>query len=155
MLASDVSASTAIDAPPAVVFAILADPRQHPRIDGSGTVRGSVSGPDRLELGSRFGMDMRLGAPYRIRNRVVELEEDRLIAWRHFGTHRWRYELAPTDDGGTVVTETWDVSRCNTVTRLALGALGFPERHRAGIARTLVNLKAAAEAEVATGQVEA
>ena len=38
------SASTTIDAPPADVFAILADPRQHARIDGSGTVRGSVSG---------------------------------------------------------------------------------------------------------------
>jgi uncharacterized protein YndB with AHSA1/START domain len=34
-----VSSSIAVDAPPEVVFAILADPRQHPRIDGSGSVR--------------------------------------------------------------------------------------------------------------------
>src|SRR5207253_2743607 len=37
-----VSASTTIDAPPAVVFAIVTDPRQHARIDGSGSVRGVV-----------------------------------------------------------------------------------------------------------------
>ena len=44
MSASDVSASTTIAAPPAVVFAILADPRQHARIDGSGTVQGRCPG---------------------------------------------------------------------------------------------------------------
>ncbi|MDO9496257.1 MAG: SRPBCC family protein, partial [Nocardioides sp.] len=96
-----VSASTTIDAPPAAVFAILADPRQHQRIDGSGTVQGTVSGPERLTLGSEFGMDMKMGASYKIKNRVVEFDEDRLIAWRHKGLHRWRYELAPTPDGGT------------------------------------------------------
>ena len=104
------SASTTIAAPPATVFAILADPRQHPRIDGSGTVKGSISGPERLELGSEFGMDMKQGAPYKIKNKVVEFEPDRLIAWRHMGPHRWRYELDPTADGGTAVTETWDLS---------------------------------------------
>ncbi len=41
MAATNVSASTTVAAPPATVFAILADPRQHPRIDGSGTVRGT------------------------------------------------------------------------------------------------------------------
>ena len=46
-----VTATTVIAAPPAAVFDILADPRQHSVIDGSGTVTGSVSGPDRLELG--------------------------------------------------------------------------------------------------------
>ena len=95
-----VSESTTIDAPPAVVFAIVADPRQHPRIDGSGSVQGIITGPERLEKGATFGVSMRLfGLPYTIRNRVVEFEQDRLIAWKHFGPHRWRYELAPTDDG--------------------------------------------------------
>ena len=144
-----VTARTTIDAPPAAVFAILADPRQHPRIDGSGTIRGTVSGPDRLTLGSEFGMDMKMGAPYRIKNKVVELEEDRLIAWRHVGTHRWRYELAPQADGSTLVTETWDLSHCNGVTRWVLGAMGYPKRHRQGIEQTLVNLKAAAETDAA------
>ena len=145
--ASDVSGSTTIAAPPAVVFAILTDPRQHVRIDGSGTVRGVVSGPERLELGSRFGMSMRIGAPYRIRNTVVEYEPDRRIAWRHLGPHRWRYELEPTGDGGTRVTETWDVSHCNGPTRWVLGALGYPRIHARSIERTLATLKEAAEAD--------
>jgi uncharacterized protein YndB with AHSA1/START domain len=147
MSATNVSGTTTIAAPPEVVFAILADPHQHARIDGSGTVRGVVSGPDRLELGSTFGMSMRIKAPYRIRNRVVEYEADRLIAWKHVGTHRWRYELEPTDDGGTRVTETWDVSHCNGPTRWVLGALGYPRTHARSIEQTLANLKAAAEAD--------
>ena len=147
MSATNVSGTTTIAAPPEVVFAILADPHQHARIDGSGTVRGVVSGPDRLALGSTFGMSMRIKAPYRIRNRVVEYEADRLIAWKHVGTHRWRYELEPTDDGGTGVTETWDVSHCNGPTRWVLGALGYPRTHARSIEQTLANLKAAAEAD--------
>ena len=152
MSATNVSASTTIAAPAATVFDILADPRQHPRIDGSGTVRGSISGPDRLALGSTFGMSMRIGAPYRIRNRVVEFETDRLIAWRHLGTHRWRYELEPlpeSEGGGTRVTETWDVSHCNTPTRWVLGALGYPRTHARSIERTLDNLRRAAEEDAA------
>ena len=144
MSASNVSASTTVSAPPEVVFAILADPRQHTRIDGSGTVRDAVNGPERLELGSTFGMNMKIGAPYRTKNKVVEYDADRLIAWRHLGTHRWRYELEPVD-GGTRVTETWDLSHCNGPTKWVLGALGYPKRHEKGIEQTLVNLKAAAE----------
>ena len=147
MSATNVTASTTVAAPPEVVFAILADPRQHTRIDGSGTVRDAVDGPERLELGSSFGMNMKIGAPYRTKNKVVEYDANRLIAWRHFGTHRWRYELEPIDggDGGTRVTETWDVSHCNGPTRWVLGAMGYPKRHRKGIEQTLVKLKAAAE----------
>ena len=148
MSATDVSASTTIAAPPATIFAIVADARQHARIDGSGTVRDAVDAPERLELGSTFGMRMKIGAPYRTKNKVVEYDADRLIAWRHIGTHRWRYELEPAE-GGTRVTETWDVSHCNGVTRWALGAMGYPKRHRQGIEQTLVKLKAAAEADAA------
>ena len=142
------SARTTIAAPPSVVFAILSDPRQHARIDGSGTVKGVVSGPERLELGSRFGMSMRKGAPYRITNKVVEFEQDRLIAWRHMGVHRWRYELTPTADGGTEVTETWDVSRYGPLGRRVLRRLFGTDTVRA-LQQTMVNLKRAAEADAA------
>ena len=142
-----VSESTTIDAPPDVVFAIVADPRQHPRIDGSGSVQGIITGPDRLAKGATFGVSMKLfGLPYKIHNKVVELEQDRRIAWRHFGAHRWRYELEPTD-AGTHVTETWDCTRYDPASFAALRLLGFPERNRRGIAETLVRLKAAAEAD--------
>jgi len=143
-----VSASTTVAAPPEVVFAIVADPHQHPRIDGSGSVRGTIVGPDRLtEKGQTFGMRMRLfGLPYTITNKVVELEPDRRIAWRHFGAHRWRYELEPVPTG-TRVTETWDASRYDAASFAALRLLRFPERNRDGIAGTLVRLKEAAEAD--------
>jgi uncharacterized protein YndB with AHSA1/START domain len=143
-----VSASTVVAAPPAAVFDILADPRRHPEIDGSGTVTGSVSGPDRLELGSTFGMDMKQGASYQTKNTVVEFEEGRRIAWRHFSPHVWRYELAAQDDGTTEVTETWDLSQVPAPVRLFL-SLAFKARTRRGIEQTLVKLKALAEQDPA------
>jgi hypothetical protein len=76
---------------------------------------------------------MRLfGVPYVIRNRVVELEPDRLIAWRHFTANRWRYELTPNADGGTTVTETFDTSRADRVTDAVVRWAKFPERNRQG-----------------------
>ena len=138
-----VSASIVVEAPPEAVFAILTDPRQHPRIDGSGSVRGSVSGPDRLELGSEFGMDRKLVAPYRIKNRVVEYEPDRRIAWRHFGRHRWRYELTPTDAGGTRVTETFDWS--TSLGPALIDRTSVPAMNARSIEETLPRLKELAE----------
>jgi len=142
-----ISESVDIEAPPEVVFTILADPRQHSRIDGSGSVQNLLKGPDRLSKGATFGMDMKLfGLPYKIRNTVVEFEDDRRIAWRHFGGHRWRYLLEPTADG-TRVTESFDYSRYALPQRLLIELAGFPRRNREGIAGTLVRLKAAAESD--------
>ncbi len=145
------SASTTVHAPASVVFDILADPRQHTRIDGSGTVREATSGPDRLGLGARFGMSMKMGAPYKIQNKVVEFEEDRLIAWRHMGQHRWRYELEPVagDPTSTRVTETWDASYYNGIGQRVLKLAGFPKRNQEGIDKTLVRLKEVAESDAA------
>ena len=146
-----ISESITVDAPPEVVFAILADPRQHSRIDGSGSVGSVVSAPERLtDTGQTFTVRMKLfGVPYVIRNRVVEFEAGRRIAWRHFTANRWRYELAPTADGGTTVTETFDASRADRVTDAVVRATRFPERNREGIAGTLQRLKQAAEADAA------
>lgn len=142
-----IESSIAVAAPPAVVFAIVADPRQHPRIDGSGTVRGVITGPERLERGSEFGVDMTMfGLRYRIRNRVVEFEPDALIAWRHFGGHRWRYRLVPSDVG-TTVTESFDYRRSNRLARVIITLLGQKRRNRRSIPATLQRLKHAAEAD--------
>ena len=153
MTQQTISARTTVDAPAGIVFAILANPRQHSRIDGSGSVGAVVEGPDRISAkGDTFDVRMRMfGLPYKISNRVVEFEEDRRLAWRHFGAHRWRYELEPTDDGGTTVTETFDYTRYNKAWRTFLHATGFPERNRRGIEQTLVRLKQAAEADAARG----
>ena len=125
-------------ATPAEVFDLLRTPALHPLIDGSGTVGEATGDPDtKLGPGSRFGMSMRWGIPYRVRNVVVEYEPDRLIAWRHFARHRWRYLLRPVE-GGTLVTETFDYSH----TPLPwLYGLGLAERNAQAIERSLVLLR--------------
>jgi uncharacterized protein YndB with AHSA1/START domain len=151
-----ISEQITVAAPPAVVFAILTAPRQHSRIDGSGSVGAVIAGPQRLTAkGQTFTVRMKLfGLPYVIRNRVVEFEADRRIAWRHFTANRWRYELEPTDDGGTRVTETFDRTRADKITDAVVAWAKFPERNREGIRGTLERLKAAAEADagVQSGQ---
>ncbi len=124
---------------PEKIFELLTDPAQHPVIDGSGSVRAArPGGPHRLELGSKFGMDMKLGASYKILNTVVEYEENRLIAWRHFNGHRWRWALKPLENGHTEVTETFDWSTARTP--WLIGLSWFPKQNKQGIERTLANL---------------
>jgi uncharacterized protein YndB with AHSA1/START domain len=144
-----ISDSITIKAPPAVVFAILAAPRQHSRIDGSGSVQSVIRGPERITAkGQSFVVRMKLfGVPYVIVNRIVEFEPDRLIAWRHFTANRWRYELTPSADGGTTATETFDMSRADPVTDTVVRWAKFPERNQQGITGTLGRLKQVAEAD--------
>jgi uncharacterized protein YndB with AHSA1/START domain len=135
-----VSASKVVAAPPEVVFELLADPASHALIDGSGTVKGTrAPSGTRLSLGARFGMSMRVGVPYAISNEVVEFEEGRLIAWRHFGGHRWRWELEPVE-GGTRVTETFDWSTAKSP--VALEVMRMPARNARSIRATLDRLEA-------------
>jgi uncharacterized protein YndB with AHSA1/START domain len=107
-----------IPAPPEPIFELLADPSQHRVIDGSGSVRGVKGASERLRLGSRFGMSMRIGIPYSMVSEVIEFEEGRRIAWQSrppiggslAGGRIWRYELEPVE-GGTLVRESWDISQ--------------------------------------------
>lgn len=133
-----ISRSIVVAASPQQVFDLLADPGRHSELDGSGSVRGSISGPARLSQGARFGMRMRLGVPYVIRNQVVEFEEGRRIAWRHFHRHVWRYELEPAGSG-TRVTESFDYR--DSRSPQALERMGFPARNTRGIEATLDRLK--------------
>jgi uncharacterized protein YndB with AHSA1/START domain len=137
-----VSVEREIAAPPEKIFDVLADPTQHPVIDGSGTVKHARGEePSRLALGTKFGMSMRLGIPYAITNTVVEFDENRLIAWRHFGGHRWRYELEPAG-AGTRVRETYDWSTAILGTRLYIVATGWPKRAEQAMTQTLERLAA-------------
>ena len=114
-----ISATRVIDVPRKRLFDLVADPAMHPRIDGSGTVRGhAAGGPQRLGPGVRFGMSMRMWLPYRISNRVVEFEEGRVVAWMHFSRAVWRWEFSDVD-GGTLVQESfdWSSARSRTVMR--------------------------------------
>ena len=120
MAASVVSVKRVIKAPPSAIFAIISDVSRHPEIDGSGSVVGTKPGaPQELALGTTFGMSMKLGLPYSMSNRVIEYEPDRRLAWqttlsgplgRFIGGRIWRYELESVD-GGTKVTETWDITQ--------------------------------------------
>ncbi len=140
-----VSVTREMNASPAAIFDILADPARHGDIDGSGMVLDVRKGPDRLALGVKFGMDMKLGPlPYRISNKVVEFEENRLIAWAHIGKHRWRYELEPLDGGErTRVTETFDWSTARIPKAIELA--GYPKKHPANMEATLARLAALVE----------
>ena len=120
-----VTAERFIAAPPEKIFDLLADPTRHPEIDGSGTVRTAKEGSQRLGLGSRFGMSMKMGVPYSMVSEVIEFEENRRIAWqtrgpgaigKRAGGRIWRYELEPGDDG-TLVRESWDIRQESALTK--------------------------------------
>lgn len=145
MASDQTRVSDSIDIPgvtPAEVFDHLTAPANHVTTDGSGHVVGPV-GPQRLTgKGDRFGMQMKWIVPYRVTNTVVEFEPDQRIAWRHFAGHRWRYELAAVD-GGTRVTETFDLSPVpNPMHAVYRSVFGFPRAYERNLRGSLENLRA-------------
>jgi uncharacterized protein YndB with AHSA1/START domain len=128
-----VSVERVIAAPASALFAVVADANRHPEIDGSGTVVKTKAGtPHELALGTIFGMSMKMGVPYSMSNTVIEFEQDRRIAWqtvfagplgRFIGGRIWRYQFEPVD-GGTRVTESWDISRDKQAFFLRMGKMG-------------------------------
>lgn len=138
-----VSASTIVDAPAGRIFDLLADPSRHPVLDGSGSVRSLVRGPDRLHLGARFTMAMRLGLPYAMVNTVVEFDEGRRIAWRHASRAVWRYELEATGPTSTRVVESFDMR--HSPLAAFYERTGFAQRNERSMARTLALLRDVAQ----------
>ncbi len=137
-----VSVTRQIGAAPSAIFDLLADARQHARFDGSGTVVAVRSAPERLFLGARFSMSMRIGLRYLTTNRVSAFEPDRVIAWHHAARFVWRYDLEPVD-GGTRVTESFTYDQ---PWGIVIEWLGWPERNRRSMAATLERLEALATA---------
>lgn len=135
-----VSVERVIAAPPEAIFELLVDPARHHDIDGSGTVVGAKHGSQRLRLGSRFGMSMRVKMSYSMVSTVIEFDEPRLIAWQTRGPGNlgggriWRYELEPVD-GGTLVRESWDISRESVLSKWMVKGLG--DKTRENMAATL------------------
>ena len=136
--ATVVSRSTIVPAPAQMIFDLLADPRRHGEIDGSGSIQSAqIDAPERLSLDATFGMQMKIGVRYKITNTVVEFEEGKTIAWRHFGGHIWRYILEPVD-GGTKVTEQFDWNKSKSP--LILKLRKSPQDNAKSIEKTLENL---------------
>ena len=137
-----------IPAPAAAIFALLADPSRHKEIDGSGSVRDSKEPSQRVKLGDKFGMSMKLGIPYSMVSEVIEFEDDRRIAWQSrppgvfgkiSGGRTWRYELEPVD-GGTRVRETWDISH-EIGTKFMLQNSRVHQHSREAMEKTLANIE--------------
>jgi uncharacterized protein YndB with AHSA1/START domain len=143
-----VSVERVIPASPGQVFGLLADATKHQAFDGSGMVREAREGSSEpLRLGSVFGMSMKKGLPYRTVNEVIEYEQDRRIAWQTrgggilkylIGGRVWRYELQPVT-GGTLVRESWDISRDSM--RLPFKHSSLPSITEKNMARTLKRIE--------------
>jgi hypothetical protein len=156
-----VTVERVVAAPASRIFELLADPRQHPSIDGSGAVRDPrYTAPARLSQDAQFVMRMRVRPTTRhpadllqvavaimcrgrLTNTVVNFAEGRCIAWRNFGRHVWRYDLEPLDDASTLVRETFDYST-NTFPPL-LELVGFPAKNAAAMALSLERIGALLE----------
>ncbi|GAA8847796.1 SRPBCC family protein [Helicobacter pylori] len=107
-----VTASTTIPAAPEAVFELIADPVRQLAWDGNDNLAASAPGQRVHAVGDVFVTTTTRGNDRY--NHVVDFEEGRRIAWRPaaqgqapFG-HEWRWELAPTDEGRTLVTHTYD-----------------------------------------------
>lgn len=133
-----VSATGVIDASPSDVFDFIRRPANHAEISGDHSVRGTVKGPELLGPDSRFGMKMKVGVPYRMKSRVVEFDDDRVLAWCHFSGHRWRWELQPTGNGQTQLTETFDLSTAKIP--FMLRRMGYPKGHLSNVANSIANV---------------
>lgn len=107
-----VSARRFIAAPAERIFAVVADPREHPRMDGRGNTTAAQDGAPITSSGGSFLM---LNANGKIReNRVVEFEAGRRVAWmpcpeggEPFG-FLWRWEVAAAEGGASLVTHTYE-----------------------------------------------
>jgi hypothetical protein len=122
-----VAVSRRIGASAADIFRILADPKRHRELDGSGMLQGAGSDAVVSGVGDVFVMRMYYSqhGNYEMNNHVVEYEPDRRIGWEpeagrghpdastgnaRWG-HRWTFDLVPDGPAATIVTEIYDCSR--------------------------------------------
>jgi uncharacterized protein YndB with AHSA1/START domain len=121
-----VSVSRPIAAPAAKIFQVLADPANHPAMDGSGMLRAASRQAVPSRVGDTFTMPMYLPdlGDYLMLNRLIAFDQDQRIAWeptpgdavasRNAGLpvgasqgYSWGFQLQPDGDT-TIVTELFD-----------------------------------------------
>ena len=67
-----VSRTRFIKASPEAIFEVVSNSAKHSLIDGSGSVMSAREGtPTQLVMGTEFGMNMKIGVPYKMQNTVV------------------------------------------------------------------------------------
>jgi hypothetical protein len=138
-----ISRSIEVNAPAQEIFEIVADPRRHSELDGSGTVKDAVVAPERLENGAKFSVRMKMyGFPYQITSQVIDFADGRVVEWQHPLGHSWRWELTPLSETTTLVTETFDYTRIGPAKVSGLKLFGSLKHNAAGIEATLRGLQA-------------
>lgn len=129
------------------VYAMVSTPRRHHELDGGGTVRAQIEGPEHPGVGESTTQAMKLyGIPYRMTATVVRAQPDRAFAWRMPGGHTWAWEIepaGPSPQDGILVREVFDASAARLL-GLPLAPVyrldgGFA-RNRRSIALTLSRL---------------
>ena len=139
-----VSRQVEVAAPAAELYDLVADPRRHHELDGSGTVVGNIKAPATLVVGSKFSTRMKmLGVPYRLTSTVTALKPHELIEWRHPLGHRWRWKFESLSPTQTRVTETFDYRDAGALKKRLkyYERMGFAKANAAGIESTLAKLR--------------
>ncbi len=131
-----------VNASAAELFAIVADPHRHGELDGSGTVKETVKGPERLAEGAKFSVGMKqYGVPYRITSTVtsfVDADTTKVIEWQHPLGHTWRWEFEEKQPGVTTVTEAFQYGTAKAPK--VLEVFKMPQQNAKGISSTLEQL---------------
>lgn len=150
-MTDSISATALIDAPAAVIFAVLADPAKHAAVDGTGWVGESLDTAPLTTAGQIFRMGMyhpdHPDGGYSAANQVQVIDRPYAISWRtgyiagdgtlSFGGWVWRYDLTPTRRGSTEVTLSYDWSAVPEAIRAYLSFPPFAPDH---LSRSLAHL---------------
>jgi hypothetical protein len=140
-----VSETLTIKASASKIFDLICDPKKHLELDGNAQLTGLIEAPERLSLGAKFSMNLKVGAKYHVTNTVVVFEENKTIAWQHLAKHIWRYDLVDNGDGTTQVTESWDWGPFPLLVRLGMSALQFPAKNKQAMKLTLKKIASLVE----------
>lgn len=127
-------AERTVDARPAEVFALLADPDRHQETEPGVWVRGAIDPEPIARVGQVFGVKMYIDSVghYEMHNEVIAFEPEGVIAWEpgqydeagrlETGGWTWRYDLLPEGDG-TRVRLTYDWSATPHPVREEIGGM--------------------------------
>ncbi|MCI4011758.1 SRPBCC family protein [Brevibacterium sp. ZH18] len=141
-----VSAEILVEAPPAEIFDLIADPARQPEWDGNDNLGAAAAGQRVTGVGGSFITTLTKGVDRE--NHVVAFEEGRLISWMPSETggepfgQKWTWEIEPAGDRSSLVRQTYDWTQLRDPRRLPRAQSTTTESLLASMDR----LKALAEA---------